>query len=99
MTARIKGTLRRSPSVESIYYESQAEAYAEFQRLYTCWARVPRSQTPASYRVKLEPTATIAQRDALIGHLLRQPGVDTVSCDPSLPCTDVVRSAAAATPR
>jgi hypothetical protein len=92
---RIQRLMSRAPIVETIYYESQAQAYAEFQRLYTCWAQVPRSQTPASFRVFLHPTATIGQRDSLVARVLRQPGVDTVSCDPSLPCTDLVRSAAA----
>lgn len=90
---RIGHLLDRAASVEQSYYESPAQAYAEFQRLYTCWTRVPRSQTPASYRVVLVPTATIAARNRLAARMLRQPGVDTISCDPSLPCTDVVRSA------
>lgn len=79
--------------MQTVDYEGAAQAYAEFQRLYTCWAQVPRSQTPASYRVILKPTATITQRNALVARVLRQPAVDTVSCDPSLPCTSVVQSA------
>ncbi|MGN6474967.1 MAG: permease-like cell division protein FtsX [Mycobacteriales bacterium] len=91
---RISRLMTHSPRVQTIYYEGPAQAYAEFQRLYTCWAQVPRSQTPASYRVILKPTVTIAERNTLVARLLRQPGVDTVSCDPSLPCTSVVQSAA-----
>lgn len=93
--ARIRQLIRRNPLVERSYYEDQAQAYAEFQRLYTCWAHVARSQTPASFRVSLTPTTTIAQRNRLVAQLLREPGVDTVSCDPALPCTDIVQSASA----
>jgi hypothetical protein len=90
------GTTLRSPSyVQHVYYESPAEAYAEFQRLYACWAAVPRSQTPASYRVLLLPTATIAQRNTLVSRVLHDPAVDTASCDPALPCTTIVASASA----
>jgi hypothetical protein len=88
--------LRRSRLVEKVYYESQAQAYAEFQRLYTCWSAVPRSQTPASYRLLLIPTVTFGQRNDLVAKVLRMPGVDTVSCDPSVPCVNVVNSASAA---
>ena len=89
---RLGARLKDAPSVEHVYFESSAEAYAEFQRLYTCWAEVPRSQAPASYRIVLLPTATIAQRNSLVARALRDESVDTASCDPSLPCTDVVRS-------
>jgi hypothetical protein len=92
---RLGRYLEHVPIVKAVYFESPKEAYQEFQRLYTCWAQVPRSQTPASFRVVLIPTATIGQRDALVARLLRRPEVDTVSCDPSLPCVDVVRSASA----
>jgi hypothetical protein len=85
--------LRRSALVQRVYYESPGKAYAEFQRLYSCWAEVPRSQVPASYRVVLLPTATIAQRNTLVTRMVRHRGVDSVSCDPALPCTEVVRSA------
>ncbi len=90
---RIQRLIEHQAIVAKIYYEGPDEAYAEFQRLYTCWSRVPRSQTPASLRVVLVPTATIGQRNDLVARLVRQPGVDTVSCDPSLPCTALVRSA------
>ncbi|HVT65521.1 MAG TPA: permease-like cell division protein FtsX [Mycobacteriales bacterium] len=93
--ATLGQVLRRSPIVKTTYFESSREAYAEFQRLYTCWAAVPRSQTPASFRVILKPTATIAQRDSLVARIVRHAGVDSVSCDPALPCTEVVQSAAA----
>jgi hypothetical protein len=96
--AAVKGigrALRRTSTVQHVYFESNHKAYAEFQRLYTCWAAVPRSQTPASYRVVLKPTATISQRDSLVARMVHDPGVGSVSCDPSLPCTDVVQSAAA----
>jgi hypothetical protein len=82
-----------SPRITKVYFESQAEAYAEFQRLYTCWANVDRSETPASYRVVLTPTTRIDARNDLVADLIQLPHVDSVSCDPSLPCTQVVRSA------
>ncbi|HVV74764.1 MAG TPA: permease-like cell division protein FtsX [Mycobacteriales bacterium] len=92
---RIGRQLRRVTFTQHVYFESRTEAYAEFQRLYTCWSQVPRSQVPASYRVVLLPTATIAQRNTLVRLMLHQPGVDSASCDPSQPCVDVVRSATA----
>lgn len=94
--ARVRSRLTRSNLVEKVYFESQAQAYAEFQRLYTCWSGVRRSQTPASYRLVLVPTVTLGQRDGLVATVLRMPGVDTVSCDPTVPCVDVVDSASAA---
>jgi FtsX extracellular domain len=81
--------------VQSVYFESKRAAYMEFQRLYTCWASVPRSQTPASYRVDLKPSVSITQRNALVSSLARMPDVDTVSCNPIIPCTS---SLPAATP-
>lgn len=93
---RVGKTLRAAPIVETVYYESQAEAYAEFQRLYTCSAGVPRSQTPASYRIVLELSSTIGQRNALVARLLKDPAVDTASCDPAAPCTNIVTAASAA---
>jgi hypothetical protein len=89
---RVGAVLRKAPFVQTVYFESQAEAYAEFQRLYICWAEVPRSQTPASYRVVLIPAATIGQRNALVAQTLRDPAVDSASCDPILPCTNIVRA-------
>jgi hypothetical protein len=90
---RIGRMLHRAEIVEHTYFESRDEAFKEFQRTYTCWEQVPRSQIPASYRAVLLPTTTITQRNALVAALVRQTGVDSVSCDPSLPCTDIVRSA------
>jgi hypothetical protein len=89
-------TLRNAAVVQRVYFESSDEAYREFQRLYTCSASVSKAQTPASYRVVLLPTATIGQRNALVAKTLRNPAVDSASCDPALPCVDVVRSASAA---
>src|SRR4051812_38588560 len=40
--------LRRTDHVSRVYFESAAEAYAEYQRLYTCSARVPRTAVPPS---------------------------------------------------
>jgi FtsX extracellular domain len=90
---RVGAALNRSSIVQRTYFESSAEAYAEFQRLYTCSAGVSSSQTPPSYRVVLIPTATIGARDNLVARLLREPAVATASCDPSLPCVNVVQSA------
>jgi hypothetical protein len=76
------------PHVARVYTETKRQAYAEFQRLYTCSASVPRSAAPASYRLTLE-TVTVPQRDALVRQIYRLPGVGSVSCDPSNPCVDV----------
>ncbi len=70
---------------------TQHQAYEEFQRLYTCWTSVPKSQTPASYRVVLTPLATLLQRNDLVQRLVNKPGVDSVSCEPTVPCTQNVR--------
>jgi hypothetical protein len=84
--------LRAEPLVARVYFESRRQAFEEFQRLYTCWASVPRSQTPASYRVILVPTATLLQRNALVARLVNQPGVDSVVCAPAIPCTSIQRT-------
>jgi hypothetical protein len=84
--------LRSDPLVQTVYFESAKQAYQEFQRLYTCSAGVARSQTPPSYRLELVPTATLAARDLLVRRLARQPAVDTVSCDPTVPCVNVLPS-------
>jgi FtsX extracellular domain len=89
---RFGSDLRADPLASHVYFESSREAYLEFQRLYTCWASVRRAQTPASYRIVLVPTASIASRDILVARLVRRHDVDSVSCDPSVPCVDVVRS-------
>jgi hypothetical protein len=88
--------LRADPLVAGVYFESSAQAYREFQRLYTCWTSVHRAQTPASYRIVLIPTASIATRDILVAKLVQRADVDSVSCDPSVPCVDIVRSPKAA---
>jgi hypothetical protein len=83
---RIGRVVRRDPLVRTTYFESAKQAYEEFERLYTCWTEVPRSQTPASYRLVLVPTSTLGSRDSLVRRLVTQPGVDSVSCAPALPC-------------
>jgi hypothetical protein len=83
--------IRRDPLVRTTYFESSSQAFAEFQRLYTCWSSVSRSQTPASYRLVLVPTATAADRDQLVRRLISQPDVESVSCAPGLPCTTPTR--------
>jgi hypothetical protein len=89
----LAGGLRGNPAVLHVYYESKAEAFAEFQRLYTCSASTPNPHIPASYRVVLKPGTTVATRNRIVGTTVREPGVQTVSCDPSDPCVDIVRSA------
>lgn len=84
--------LRGDPLVQTAYFESQHQAYEEFQRLYTCWTAVPKSQAPASYRVLLFRTATLGARDLLVRRLTKQAAVGSVSCDPSVPCVDIVAS-------
>jgi hypothetical protein len=90
---KVGNDLRTDPLVQTVYFESARQAYQEFQRLYTCWTAVSRSQTPASYRLVLIPTATLATRDLLVRRLAKQPAVDTVSCDPTVPCVNVLPSA------
>lgn len=77
--------LRVMPQVRTVYYESADEAFAEFQRLYTCSADVSRSAVPASYRLVLRP-ATRPARDSLVTRIRALPSVAGVSCDPSSPC-------------
>lgn len=90
---KVGNELRTDPLVQKVYFESARQAYQEFQRLYTCWTAVPRSQTPPSYRLVLVPNATLATRDLLVRRLAKQPAVDTVSCDPTVPCVNVLPSA------
>jgi hypothetical protein len=78
--------LRQAPHVRNVYFESAAQAFDEYARLYTCSARVPRSAVPPSYRLVLM-TTTNADRDALVREIVRMPGVRDVACDPSDPCT------------
>ena len=77
--------LRALPQVRAVYFESADQAYAEFERLYTCSADVPRSAVPASYRLVLTPVKR-PQRDALVAEVRGWPVVKSVSCDPSSPC-------------
>jgi len=91
-TSRVRQVLAKSMLVHRLYFESQSEAYAEFQRLYTCWASVSRSQTPPSYRVLLLPSITLQQRNGLVQQLVNLAGVDSVSCDPNVPCTQIHRT-------
>ena len=78
--------LRDHAHVRTVYVESAAEAYAEYQRLYTCSARVPRAAIPASYRLVLEQVGH-GDRDALVREIAHLTGVRSVACDPSDPCT------------
>jgi FtsX extracellular domain len=83
--ATLGDQLRHTKDVHQVYFESAAEAFAEYSRLYTCSAQVPRSAVPASYRLVLEPVSHV-ERDALVRKIVRMPGVQDVSCDPSDPC-------------
>lgn len=78
------------PHVRHVYFESQAQAYAEFQRLYTCSARLRPGTLPASYRLVLGPV-TRPERDALVRAAAALPGVGSISCDPASPCVNVTR--------
>jgi hypothetical protein len=78
--------LRTTADVKQVYFESAAQAFAEYSRLYTCSAQVPKSAVPASYRLVLDPISH-SQRDALVRQIVRIPEVQGVSCDPSDPCT------------
>lgn len=91
--ASLGAGLRSTPAVLHVYYESKAEAFAEFQRLYTCSASTPDPHIPASYRVVLKQGTTVAARNRIVGQTVAEPGVETASCDPSTPCVDVVQSA------
>jgi hypothetical protein len=91
--ASLGAGLRANPAVRRVYYESKAEAFAEFQRLYTCSVGTLHSQVPASYRVVLKQGTTVAARNRVVGTTVRELGVETASCDPSNPCVDVVQSA------
>jgi hypothetical protein len=93
LTRTLGSGLRSNRQVKRVYYESKAEAFAEFQRLYTCSASVKNPDIPASYRLQLMAGTTVSARNALVGRILGEPGVATASCDPSDPCTAVVASA------
>jgi hypothetical protein len=81
-------SLAHEPEVAHVYRESKAQAYAEFQRLYTCSAGVPRSAVPASYRLVLHDVDR-PTRDALVRRIYALVGVGSVSCDPVSPCVNV----------
>jgi hypothetical protein len=87
-THRLGAALDRIPQVRRVYYESAAQAYAEFQRLYTCSEQVPASAVPASYRLLLY-AVTRPERDDVVRRIYDLPGVAGVSCDPSSPCVDL----------
>jgi hypothetical protein len=91
-TATLGHLLRADHLIHKVYFESQHQAYEEFARLYTCWTSVKQSQTPASYRVVLTPIATLLERNALVQRLVNLPDVDSVSCEPTVPCTTIVRT-------
>jgi len=86
---RLHATVAALPDVAAVFDETSEQAYDEFRRLYTCSAGVPRSAVHASLRLVLT-TLDLSKRDSLVKQLLRLPGVETVSCDPSAPCVDVV---------
>jgi cell division protein FtsX len=88
---RLRSALTALPDVVQVYFESRAQAVAEFRRLYTCSARVPAAQVPASFRLVLRHVSH-PRRDDDVRTILALPGVDSVSCDPSDPCTDVTRA-------
>jgi hypothetical protein len=90
--AQLGATIRADPLVRTVYYETKREAYSEFARLYTCWTSVPRSQVPASYRIVMSETATLAQRNTLAQQLINLPTVGSVSCNPTVPCTNIRRT-------
>ena len=90
--AQVHDEVAAIPDVAVVFDETSEQAYAEFQRLYTCSAGVPSSAVHASLRLVLT-TLDLGRRDALVKQLLKLPGVETVSCDPSAPCVDVVRTA------
>ena len=90
VVANLEPILRAEPHVARVYTETKRQAYAEFQRLYTCSAQVPRSALPASYRLILDEVTT-PERDALVQRIYEVPGVGSVSCDPSSPCTNIGR--------
>ena len=83
--AKLGQDLSALPGVRRVYAESADEAYAEFQRLYTCSADVPRTAVRASYRLVLA-TLDRPARDDLVTRIRRMAGVASVSCDPTSPC-------------
>ena len=74
----IQSDLKSLPVVQTVYYESQAEAYQHFQEQFKGSAiaqNVTPDQLPESFRVKLkDPTQFTVIQSAFAG----RPGVDTV---------------------
>ena len=76
--AAIKADLEKLPVVQSVFYESQTEAFARFQERFKNSAiaqNVTADQLPESFRVKLkDPT----QFDVVVSAFSGRPGVDIV---------------------
>ncbi|MEJ6577274.1 MAG: ABC transporter permease [SAR202 cluster bacterium] len=74
----IKADIEALPVVDTVYYESQSEAYVHFQERFEGSAiaqNVTQDQLPESYRVKLiDPTKFAVMQSAFAG----RPGVDSV---------------------
>ena len=75
---QIKVDIEALPVVDTVYYESQAEAFTRFQERFEGSAiaqNVTQDQLPESYRVKLkDPTQFAVMQSAFAG----RPGVDSV---------------------
>ena len=75
---QIKVDIEALPVVDTVYYESQAEAFTRFQERFKDSAiaqNVTQDQLPESYRVKLkDPTQFAVMQSAFAG----RPGVDSV---------------------
>ena len=75
---QIKIDIEALPVVDTVYYESQAEAFTRFQERFEGSAiaqNVTQDQLPESYRVKLiDPTQFAVMQSAFAG----RPGVDSV---------------------
>ena len=75
---QIKVDIEARPVVDTVYYESQAEAFTRFQERFKDSAiaqNVTQDQLPESYRVKLkDPTQFAVMQSAFAG----RPGVDSV---------------------
>jgi cell division transport system permease protein len=75
---QIKVDIEALPVVDTVYYESQAEAFNRFQERFKDSAiaqNVTQDQLPESYRVKLkDPTQFAVMQSAFAG----RPGVDSV---------------------
>ena len=72
----IKSDLQLLPVVQSVYYESQAEAYSRFQERFKDSAiaqNVTANQLPESFRVKLEDPTQFA---VVVSAFSGRPGVD-----------------------